>query len=100
MEESRGERRVAILGGGVAGLSAAWKLAERGLGVDLYEAAPALGGMAGSWERNGYTWDFGPHRFHTKNQAILDAARDPDPVGDPGRGRFQVGRRMACTAVS
>lgn len=76
MEELRAEQRVAVLGGGVAGLSAAWKLAERGLGVDLYEAAPALGGMAGSWERNGYTWDFGPHRFHTKNQAILDTVRD------------------------
>jgi uncharacterized protein with NAD-binding domain and iron-sulfur cluster len=30
--------RVAVLGGGVAGLSAAHELAERGFQVDVYEA--------------------------------------------------------------
>ncbi len=90
MEHLGREQRVAILGGGVAGLSAAWKLAEQGVGVDLYEAAPALGGMAGSWERNGYTWDFGPHRFHTKNQAILDTVRDL--VGDDLLTRYRKTR--------
>ena len=75
MEQLGREQRVAVLGGGIAGLSAAWKLAEGGANVDLYEAAPALGGMAASWERNGYIWDFGPHRFHTRNPAILATVR-------------------------
>jgi 15-cis-phytoene desaturase len=39
---------VAILGGGVAGLSAAHELAERGFGVDVYESKPVLGGKARS----------------------------------------------------
>jgi uncharacterized protein with NAD-binding domain and iron-sulfur cluster len=39
---------VAILGGGVAGLTAAHELAERGFVVDLYEAKPVLGGKARS----------------------------------------------------
>ena len=77
--------RVAILGGGVAGLSAAWKLAEGGVGVDLYEAAPVLGGMAGSMRRNGYIWDFGPHRFHSANPAIISTVQDL--LGDDMRGR-------------
>lgn len=90
MQDLKRAQRVAILGGGVAGLSAAWKLAEQGVGVDLYEAAPALGGMASSWERNGYIWDFGPHRFHTKNEAILSTVRDL--VGDDLLTRYRKTR--------
>src|SRR3954465_3489608 len=39
---------VAILGGGVAGLSAAHELAERGFSVDIYERKPVFGGKARS----------------------------------------------------
>ena len=39
---------VAVLGGGVAGLTAAHELAERGFVVDVYEAKPVLGGKARS----------------------------------------------------
>lgn len=39
---------VAVLGGGVAGLSAALELAERGFDVHVYERKPALGGKARS----------------------------------------------------
>src|SRR3569832_1844573 len=41
-------KSVAILGGGVAGLSAAHELAERGYKVDVYERKPVLGGKARS----------------------------------------------------
>ena len=39
---------VAVLGGGVGGLSAAHELAERGFGVTVYEALDAFGGKARS----------------------------------------------------
>jgi uncharacterized protein with NAD-binding domain and iron-sulfur cluster len=39
---------VAIFGGGVAGLSAAHELVERGFQVDVYEGKPVLGGKARS----------------------------------------------------
>jgi len=42
------QRTVAILGGGVAGLSAAHELAERGFPVRVYERKPVLGGKARS----------------------------------------------------
>lgn len=41
-------RRVAVLGGGVSGLSAAHELAERGYAVTVYEYYDALGGKARS----------------------------------------------------
>src|SRR3954471_7581730 len=40
--------RVAVLGGGVAGLTAAHELAERGFAVTVYEARDLLGGKARS----------------------------------------------------
>ncbi|WP_436795810.1 hydroxysqualene dehydroxylase [Actinospongicola halichondriae] len=40
--------RVAVLGGGVAGLSAAMELLERGIAVDVYEALDIPGGKARS----------------------------------------------------
>src|SRR5437870_7826581 len=42
------QQSVAILGGGVAGLSAAHELAERGFQVRVYERKPVLGGKARS----------------------------------------------------
>jgi 2,4-dienoyl-CoA reductase-like NADH-dependent reductase (Old Yellow Enzyme family) len=51
------QRRIAVIGGGPAGLEAARICAERGHIVSLYEAAPQLGGQilvgaAGSWRRD------------------------------------------------
>jgi phytoene desaturase len=53
-------RRVAVVGGGLGGLVAAGELARAGLQVTLYEAGPTLGGKAGTFEKNGLTFDTGP----------------------------------------
>lgn len=42
--------RIGIVGGGVAGLAAAYFLSEQGHQVDVFEQAPELGGLAGSVE--------------------------------------------------
>ncbi|MEV5753030.1 FAD-dependent oxidoreductase [Actinoallomurus sp. NPDC052308] len=41
--------RVVVVGGGIAGLTAATALAERGVTVELYERENHLGGRAGGW---------------------------------------------------
>lgn len=44
-----GDVHVAVVGGGLAGMSAAATLAERGFRVTLYERASALGGKLSGW---------------------------------------------------
>jgi protoporphyrinogen oxidase len=43
-------KHVGIIGGGIAGLVAAWHLARAGRRVTVFERAPRLGGLAGSFE--------------------------------------------------
>src|SRR3989442_11986477 len=43
--------RVTIIGGGLAGCEAAWQLARRGIGVDLYEMRPRRGTEAHATDR-------------------------------------------------
>ena len=53
--------RVAVIGGGPAGLGAGWKLAQAGARVTLIEASPHLGGLARTiqlWEMG---VELGPH---------------------------------------
>ncbi len=56
--------RVAIVGAGLAGLTAAVDLVDAGCAVDLYEARPFLGGKVGSWEdKEGNHIEMGLHVF-------------------------------------
>ena len=48
-----GAPRVAIVGGGMAGLAAAFRLAERGYQVTLFEERPYLGGEFGAHSHDG-----------------------------------------------
>ncbi|WP_413295430.1 9,9'-di-cis-zeta-carotene desaturase [Synechococcus sp. MIT S9452] len=56
--------RVAIVGSGLAGLSAAVDLVDAGHSVDLYEARPFMGGKVGSWvDEGGNHIEMGLHVF-------------------------------------
>lgn len=63
--EIRTAKNVAVIGGGIAGISAAINLAERGFGVDLYEKNDYLGGKLGAWkfQSNGEELEV-EHGFH------------------------------------
>jgi protoporphyrinogen oxidase len=56
----------AILGGGPAGLTAAYVLGRRGRPATVFESNGSVGGIAKTIEFNGYRFDLGGHRFFTK----------------------------------
>lgn len=53
-------KRAVIIGGGLAGLAAALRLAVRGWSVSVCEQGPALGGKMNRWTGGGFTFDTGP----------------------------------------
>jgi protoporphyrinogen oxidase len=59
-----------ILGGGISGLTAGWKLAEAKIPVTILESESHWGGLAGSIRQNGYVLDFGPHSFFSEDEEI------------------------------
>ena len=65
-----------VIGAGLAGLSAASRLAREGHSVTVLEMSPHVGGLAGSWtiktEWGEFDYDNGPHRFHTGERHLND----------------------------
>ncbi len=57
------DKRVAVVGGGIAGLTCALRLAQRKYKVTLYEKSPMLGGNLSSKQANGFYYDVYPHLF-------------------------------------
>ena len=55
---------VAVIGGGLAGLTAAAYLARGGCSVSVFERAAGLGGRARTNESNGFFYNQGPHAFY------------------------------------
>lgn len=50
-----------VIGAGMGGLSAAIGLAIRGVRVTILEQGPRVGGKLNIWQRDGFTFDTGPH---------------------------------------
>lgn len=90
---SREPRSVTVVGGGIAGLAAAFGLAERGVDVTLVNPDAELGGRVRSWEVNSpvgpVTMSRGFHAFFRQYynlRALLSRAGSVDsllkPIGD------------------
>jgi protoporphyrinogen oxidase len=61
-----------ILGGGLSGAAAAYTLAQAGLSdVTVLESGPSLGGLAGSFEREGHFYPLGYHHILHRDRALL-----------------------------
>ena len=72
--------KVAVVGAGPAGITAAYALAQGGAEVEVFEAADGVGGLARSLRLWGQTVDLGPHRFFSSdarvNRLWLDVVGD------------------------
>lgn len=81
---------VAIVGGGLAGLAAAWYAQQRGLGYVLLESDSQLGGKAQSEQVWGYgdspfTVEFGPDGFITRKPWAFTLAQEVSAETTPIR---------------
>ncbi len=66
----RRDKKIIIIGAGPAGLTAAYKLAQAGCHVQVYEAGNHVGGLARSFELWGQIVDCGPHRFFSNDDIV------------------------------
>jgi protoporphyrinogen oxidase len=77
---------VAIVGGGILGMTAAYRLAQAGVAVSLYERAPDLGGLVGSFDFDGTPVDRFYHVVLPTDDRIVGLA---DELGLGDRWRFR-----------
>jgi isorenieratene synthase len=75
--------RVVVVGGGIAGLTAATGLAERGIAVDLVERQDYLGGRVGGWtecqDGTELAMNRGFHAFFRQYYNLRNLLRRTDP---------------------
>lgn len=62
---------VVILGGGPAGLTAAYELAKHQVPAVVLEKADKVGGLARTENHKGYRFDIGGHRFYSKVDEVV-----------------------------
>ena len=67
------KKRIAVIGAGPAGLTAAYLLAKGNQEVVVFEADPVyLGGISRTETYKGYSFDIGGHRFFSKSKEVED----------------------------
>ncbi|MFB6136971.1 MAG: FAD-dependent oxidoreductase, partial [Halobacteriaceae archaeon] len=79
---------VAVVGGGIAGLAAAYRLQSRGYDVQVYEAAPEVGGLAASYETAGDPIETFYHHLSRSEETIVELARELG-LGDAVEWRYK-----------
>jgi protoporphyrinogen oxidase len=62
--------RIAVIGAGPAGITAAYELAKGGAEVHVYEASESIGGLSRSFDLWGQRVDLGPHRFFSNDLRV------------------------------
>jgi oxygen-dependent protoporphyrinogen oxidase len=68
--------RVAIIGGGISGLSTAYYLSKAGIPATLFESRPRLGGVIQTEQVEGCTIEGGPDSFLSAKPAALELIRE------------------------
>ena len=69
METRSSQTRVVVVGGGMAGLTAACYLARAGVDVTVIERASYLGGRAATQDFDGFRFNRGGHALYTGGAA-------------------------------
>jgi protoporphyrinogen oxidase len=86
-------RKVAVVGAGIAGLTCALRLAQRGYKVTLFEKSSVLGGNLSSEKDNGYYYDVYPHLFCDWYVNFWQIVREELEIG-PGNFEPRMGVKV------
>lgn len=70
IEVNNADRKVVIIGGGPAGLTAAYELTKYDFSPTVLEKLDKVGGIARTEDYKGYHFDMGGHRFFTKSVEV------------------------------
>lgn len=70
--------KIAIIGGGITGLTAGYTLAKQGHRVTIFEKEKTLGGLAGGFKKKGWQWhlESAYHHLFTNDDAILSLMKE------------------------
>jgi protoporphyrinogen oxidase len=88
---------VVIIGGGPAGLTAAYELVKQGIHPIVLEKADKVGGLARTETYKGFRFDMGGHRFFTKSEDVKkmwDEVLGSDFLVRPRSSRIYYGRKF------
>lgn len=69
------KKKIVILGAGLAGLSTAWHLKQRGIKATVFEKENTVGGLCRSKQINGYIFDYDGHLLHFRNNYTLELVK-------------------------
>jgi len=85
---------VIVIGGGIAGLTTAWKLSRSQKDVLLIEAADQMGGHIRTLEKEKYRYETGPHSFMGSSEYVwkltdeLNLQNDVEEASPNGKYRY------------
>ncbi|XAR51980.1 Protoporphyrinogen oxidase [Bertholletia excelsa] len=89
------QRRVAVVGAGVSGLAAAYKLKLHGLNVTVFEAEGRPGGKLRSISQDGIIWDEGAN---TMTESEMEVRYLLDNLGLHGKQQFPISQNKRYIA--
>ena len=70
--------RIAVIGGGMLGMTVAWRAAHAGHDVTIFEGAPHCGGLAAPWNLGDVVWDRHYHVTLYSDLALRALLRELD----------------------
>ncbi|MBX2861732.1 MAG: protoporphyrinogen oxidase, partial [Vampirovibrio sp.] len=79
----KGKIDVIVIGAGISGLTAAYRLHQAGASVQIIEAGSRPGGVVQSVEKDGFLIETGPNSFQSTGENIMALCRDLDLTPQP-----------------